>query len=109
MLLSRSLLALLVLSTAASVAFSRTVPQASELSSAHWIASQSGGGGGGSKFFNVLEFGAIGDGVTDDAAAVAAAFGALAGNGSGTVYFPAGEYVQCLADGRQLCVNALFY
>lgn len=42
---------------------------------------------------NVRDFGATGDGKTDDAAAVAAAFAALAANSSGTVYFPPGAYV----------------
>lgn len=40
---------------------------------------------------NVKNFGAVGDGRTDDTAAVRAALGALAGKG-GTVWFPPGEY-----------------
>lgn len=41
---------------------------------------------------NVLDFGAVGDGVTNDTAAIQAAIAALGTNGGG-VYFPAGTYV----------------
>jgi len=41
---------------------------------------------------SVKDFGATGDGVTDDRAAINAAFAAIIGNGAGTVYFPAGTY-----------------
>lgn len=42
-------------------------------------------------FVSVKDFGAVGDGTTDDAAAVQAAIDAVTTNG-GTVYFPAGTY-----------------
>lgn len=54
---------------------------------ANW---ESFGKGGGSIGYNVLEYGAVGDGVTDDTEAVQAAF-AAATDGD-TVYFPAGTY-----------------
>jgi len=43
--------------------------------------------------FNVRDFGAVGDGSTDDSSAVSSAFDALATNGSGCVYFPTGRYL----------------
>jgi len=43
------------------------------------------------KVFNVLDYGAVGDGVTKDTAAVISAFQAADNNGGGVVYFPAGE------------------
>jgi hypothetical protein len=42
--------------------------------------------------FNVLAFGATGDGATDDSSAVQNAINAAAANG-GTVYFPSGTYL----------------
>jgi hypothetical protein len=44
---------------------------------------------------NVLDFGAVGDGVTDNTAAIAAAIAAAAANYAfgGSVYFPAGTYL----------------
>lgn len=42
--------------------------------------------------FNVKDFGAVGDGATDDAVAVQAAIDAAAEAGGGTVWFPPGEY-----------------
>ena len=46
-------------------------------------------------FVSVKDFGAVGDGVTDDTAAIQAAIDAVYGAGGGTVYFPTGDYV-CL-------------
>lgn len=44
--------------------------------------------------FDVVKaYGATGDGVTDDTAAIQAALDAASANGGGTVFFPAGEYV----------------
>jgi hypothetical protein len=43
--------------------------------------------------FNVQDFGAVGDGATDDRAAIQAAIGAARANKGGTVHFPAGDYV----------------
>lgn len=43
--------------------------------------------------FSVRDFGAVGDGVTDDAPAFRAALAAAAENGGGTVRIPAGTYV----------------
>ena len=47
--------------------------------------------------FNVRDFGATGDGTTDDTAAITAAAAALQANGGGTLYFPAPtvSYVIC--------------
>jgi len=42
---------------------------------------------------NVLDFGAVGDGVTDDSAEIQAAIDAAEADGGGTVYFPAGVYL----------------
>jgi hypothetical protein len=45
--------------------------------------------------FSVKDFGAVGDGITDDRAAIQAALGAmfgLSGISSGTIYFPYGRY-----------------
>lgn len=43
--------------------------------------------------YNVRRYGAVGDGVTNDTAAIAAALAAAAAAGRGIVYFPAGEYL----------------
>lgn len=58
--------------------------------------------------YSVKEYGAIGDGVVDDTAAIqAAADAAFAANGDATLYFPAGTYrttdtlnILCQIDGR---------
>ncbi|WP_349617118.1 glycosyl hydrolase family 28-related protein [Azotobacter salinestris] len=42
--------------------------------------------------YNVKDFGALGDGVSDDTAAIQAAIDAAHAAGGGTVYLPAGEY-----------------
>jgi polygalacturonase len=39
---------------------------------------------------NVLDFGAVGDNVTDDTAAIQAAIDSLTNNGGGILYLPAG-------------------
>ncbi|AUG75220.1 hypothetical protein CFP65_0241 [Kitasatospora sp. MMS16-BH015] len=46
----------------------------------------------GPDWFNVKDYGAIGDGTTDDTAAVQRALDAAAAGGGGTVYFPVGQY-----------------
>jgi hypothetical protein len=46
---------------------------------------------GGFPFINVKEYGAVGDGSTDDTTAIQNALNALSGNG-GCVYFPVGTY-----------------
>lgn len=46
---------------------------------------------GASVWLNVRDYGAVGDGTTDDTTAIQAALTAAAGNGY-TVYFPAGQY-----------------
>jgi hypothetical protein len=42
--------------------------------------------------YNVVDFGAVGDGVTDDTEAVQKALNAARGNGGGVVFMPAGTY-----------------
>jgi len=42
---------------------------------------------------NVLDYGAIGDGVTDDTAAMQAAIAAATANGQSTLYIPTGTYI----------------
>ena len=42
---------------------------------------------------SVMDFGAIGDGVTDDTAAIQAADDAVAATGSGIIFFPQGNYL----------------
>jgi hypothetical protein len=53
--------------------------------------------------FNVLDFGAIGDGTTDDTVAIQAAAAALQANGGGTLYFPPGTYVVFSSTTGNLC------
>lgn len=43
--------------------------------------------------FNVRDFGAVGDGVTNDTAAINLAFVALEAAGRGTIFFPSGTYL----------------
>jgi polygalacturonase len=43
--------------------------------------------------FNVLDFGAVGDGVANDQAACQAAINAAVAAGGGAVYFPSGTYI----------------
>lgn len=45
------------------------------------------------EWYSVKDFGAIGNGVTDDTTSVQAAINACATAGGGTVYFPSGSYV----------------
>ena len=45
------------------------------------------------KFYNVLDYGAKGDGKTNNTKAINNAIDAAAKNGGGTVYFPAGEFL----------------
>ena len=44
-------------------------------------------------FYNVLDYGAKGDGKTNNTKAINAAITAAAKNGGGTVYFPAGNFL----------------
>ena len=46
-----------------------------------------------SQLFNVMSYGASGNGVSDDTAAVQAAIGAATTNGGGMVFFPPGTYL----------------
>lgn len=49
-------------------------------------------------WYSVRDYGAVGDGVTDDRAAIAAAIAACDADGGGCVYFPRGTYA-CSKDG----------
>lgn len=49
----------------------------------------SGGGGGVPSWFNVRDYGAVGDGATDDTTAINLAIAALNAAGTGVLYFPA--------------------
>jgi hypothetical protein len=51
------------------------------------------GGGGGVAVFNVKDYGAIGNGIADDTAAIRAAIAASVTSGGGTIYFPNGTYI----------------
>lgn len=44
-------------------------------------------------FYNVMDYGAKGDGKTNNTSAINTAIETAAGNGGGTVFFPAGEYL----------------
>ena len=44
-------------------------------------------------FYNIMDYGAIGDGKTNNSQAINAAIEAAAKNGGGTVYFPAGNFL----------------
>ncbi|MET3652469.1 glycosyl hydrolase family 28-related protein [Dyella japonica] len=48
---------------------------------------------GGLRWFNVKDYGALGDGATDDTVAIQAAITACAAAGGGVVYFPAAIYI----------------
>lgn len=61
------------------MAFAGSVPTAGVTSAYGW--------------YNVKFYGAVGNGVTDDLAAINAAISAASANGGGTVYFPAGTYI----------------
>ena len=56
------------------------------------------GGGGG--LFDVVDFGARGDGITDDGPAIAKAYAACSAAGGGTVVFPPGPIVTATASDR---------
>jgi hypothetical protein len=47
----------------------------------------------GDNYFNVIDYGAVHDGVTDDTVAIQAAINACHTAGGGTVFFPAGTYL----------------
>mgnify|MGYP001558778303 CR=1 FL=1 len=51
------------------------------------------GSGGMSDWFNVKDYGAVGDGVTDDTVAIQATIAAATAAGGGVVYFPRGVYI----------------
>lgn len=44
-------------------------------------------------FVNVKDFGAVGDGVTDDSAAIQAAIDDVSGDGGGSIYMPSGTFI----------------
>ncbi|MDH6130751.1 hypothetical protein P3T37_000118 [Kitasatospora sp. MAA4] len=56
-------------------------------------APASAAGTSGPDWLNVKDYGAVGDGSTDDTAAVQSAISAASAAGGGTVYFPVGNYL----------------
>lgn len=58
-----------------------------------WGTPPGGGGGGGVPWINVKDYGATGDGVTDDTAEITSALAAADATGGNTVYFPPGTYI----------------
>ena len=50
-------------------------------------------------YFNVKDYGALGDGVTDDRPAIQLAFNAAIAAGGGCVFFPSGKYPCVVTDG----------
>ena len=54
------------------------------------------------EFVSVKDFGAVGDGVTDDTAAIQAALNYVNSNGGGTVYLPPGRYRKADTSGSTL-------
>jgi hypothetical protein len=65
----------------------------SRRSTAQAVADLAGAGGAALGWFNVLSYGAAGDGSTDDTAAIQAAINAAGTTGGGVVYFPRGVYI----------------
>lgn len=59
--------------------------------------------------FNVLSYGATGDGSTDDTAAINSAIAAVNSYGSGALYFPAGTYVVSSGNLSSITVPAKVY
>lgn len=53
---------------------------------------------------NVLDYGAVGDGVVDDTLSLRAAIAALKDMGGGTLYFPKGRYKVSTTDENQACL-----
>lgn len=58
----------------------------------YWRTGSGGGGSIDTLFYNVKDFGAIGDSTTDDRAAVISAITAANNAGGGVVWFPGGRY-----------------
>lgn len=55
-------------------------------------------------WYNVKDYGAVGDGTTNDAAAIQSAINAAGGAGGGVVYFPAATYGVAPASGATTCL-----
>jgi hypothetical protein len=72
-----------------------TVPTigSTALTFADYTPGSGGGGGTDLGWFDVTDYGAVGDGSTDDTSAIQDTIDACAAAGGGTVYFPPGTYV----------------
>jgi hypothetical protein len=65
------------------------------------------GSSGSTIYFNVKTYGATGNGVTDDTAAINSAAAAASSAGGGTVYFPNGTYLVSEYLSQPLCLKLL--
>ncbi|MEU4169431.1 glycosyl hydrolase family 28-related protein [Streptomyces sp. NPDC026665] len=77
-----------------------------------WVEAHNLGGGGGSAesvldWLNIRDYGAVGDGITNDAPAIQSAITAASAAGGGTLYVPAGRYLLNAALNWASNVNAI--
>ena len=90
--MKKSLLVLLIFPAVTSLAGAQARPTASEPSGNGEVVVRSRLVDVGGQVYNVKAYGAKGDGVTDDAAAIQAAINAAIAAGGGIVFFPPGTY-----------------
>ena len=92
-------------STQSIATFAQTANNLSDLASAATALTNLGTDTQYKLYFNVKAFGALGNGTTDDTAAIASAISAANTAGGGTVFFPAGTYLT----GTQLIYSNITY